>query len=109
MYKLLTSARRSDDLFIGFHRSRDNRKQELTNNKIIKGKYQVSIHLRDVFRFAQKQEKGTAGLGYKLTSTRNTDNAFLSKDNALKNAEVKINLSHGIFRDTHLVIKNKIC
>ena len=38
MYKLLTSCRGSDELFIGFDRSRDRRKQELTNNKRIKGK-----------------------------------------------------------------------
>ena len=57
MYKILTSARGSDYLSIGFDRSRDRRKQELTNNEIIKGKYHVSIYLRDVFGFAEWQEK----------------------------------------------------
>ena len=33
LYKLLTSSRESDDLSIGFDRSRDRRKQQLTNNK----------------------------------------------------------------------------
>ena len=33
MYKLLTSSRESDDLSIGFDRSRDRRKQQLNNNK----------------------------------------------------------------------------
>ena len=31
------------------------------------------------------------GLGYKLTLTRNTDNAVLNKDNATNNAKTKIN------------------
>ena len=44
-------------LSIGFDRSRDRRKQELTNNKNIKGKYHFSIYLRDVFGFAQWQKK----------------------------------------------------
>ena len=67
MYNLKTSARESEDLSIGFDRSRDKRKHELTNNKTIKGEYHVSIYLRDVFRFAQWQEKGTVFLGSKLT------------------------------------------
>ena len=33
LYKLLTSSGKSDDLSVGFDRSRDRRKQELTNNK----------------------------------------------------------------------------
>ena len=69
MYKLLSSSRDSDDLSIGFHRSRDKRKQELTNNKTLKGKYHVRIYLEDVFGFAEYQNKGTYGLGYKLTLT----------------------------------------
>ena len=56
MYKLITSARGSDDLSIGFDRSRDRRKQQLTNNKNIKGKYHVIIYVRDVFGFAQRQK-----------------------------------------------------
>ena len=88
-YKLLTSARRSDDLSIGFDRSRDRRKEELTVNKNIKSKYHVSIYLRDVSGFAQWQEKGIHGLGYKLTLTRNTDNAVLNRDNAVNNAKIK--------------------
>ena len=90
MYKLITSARNSDDLSIGFDRSRD-RRQELTNNKNIKGKYHVTIILKDIFGFAERQEKGAYGLGYKLTLTRNIDNAVLNKGSAINNAKVKIN------------------
>ena len=91
MYKLLTSIKDGDDLFIGFDRSRGRRKNELSNNKTIKGKYHIRIYLKDFFGFAEHQEKGTYGLGYKLTLTRNTDNAVLNKDNAVANGRVKIN------------------
>ena len=62
LYKLITSARGSDDLSIGFDRDRGRRQCELTNSKNIKGKYLVRIYLRDVFGFSQQQEKGTFGL-----------------------------------------------
>ena len=66
MYKLLTSSKGSDDLSIGFDRDRARRRNELTNNKNIKGKYHVRIYLKDVFGFAEYQEKATYGLGYKI-------------------------------------------
>ena len=91
MYKLLTSCKDSDDLSIGFDRNRGRRKNELTNNKNIKGKYHIRIYLKDIFGYAENQEKSTYGLGYKLTLTRNTDNAVLNKDNAVANGRVKIN------------------
>ena len=88
MYKLLSSSRESDDLSIGFDRSRHRRKRELTNNKNIKGNFHLRIYLRDIFGFAEHQEKGTYGLGYKLTLTKYTDNAVLNKDNAVTNAKI---------------------
>ena len=91
MYKLLTSSKGSDDLSIGFDRDRNRRQRELSNNKTQKGKYHVRIYLKDVFVFAEYQEKGTYGLGYKLTLTRNTDNAVLNKGNAINNGKIKIN------------------
>ena len=91
MYKLLISSRGSDDLSIGFDRDRNRRQRELTNNKSQKGKYHVRIHLKDVFGFAEYQEKGTNGLGYKLTLTRNSDNAVLNKANATNDGKIKIN------------------
>ena len=89
MYKLLKSSKDGDDLSIGFDRNRGRRKNELTNNKTIKGKYHIRIYLKDIFSYAEHQEKGTYGLGYKLTLTRNTDNAVLNKDNAVANGRVK--------------------
>ena len=91
MYKLLTSSKGSDDLSIGFDRDRGRRQRELTNNKTQKGKYHVRIYLKDVFGFAEYQEKGTYGLGYKLTLTKNTDTAVLNKANAINLGKIKIN------------------
>ena len=91
MYKLLTSSRGSFDLSIGFDRDRNRRQRELTNNKTQKGKFHVRIYLKDVFGFAEYQVKGTYGMGYKFTLTRNTDNAVLNKDNAFNNGKIKIN------------------
>ena len=87
----MTSIKDGDDLSIGFDRNRGRRKNELSNNKNIKGKYHIRIYLKDIFGFAEHQEKGTYGLEYKLTLTRNTDNAVLNKDNAVANGRVKIN------------------
>ena len=91
LYKLLTSSKGSDDLSICFDRDRNRRQRELTNNKSQKGKYHARIYLKDIFGFAGYQEKGTYGLGYKLTMTRNSDNAVLNKGNAINNAKIKIN------------------
>ena len=87
MYKLITSARN----VFGFYRNRGRRQRELTNNKNLKGKQHVTIMLKDKNGFVQHQEKGTYGLGCKLTLTRNSDNAVLNKANANNNAKVKIN------------------
>ena len=59
MFKLLTSSRGGDDLSIGFDRSRDSRRLDLTNNKTIKGQNHVRIYLKYIFGSAQHQEKGT--------------------------------------------------
>ena len=56
MYKLLSSSEDSDDLSIGFDRSRNNRKRELTNNKNIRGKYHIRIYLKDIFGFAMASD-----------------------------------------------------
>ena len=89
--KLLTSNKDSEELSISFDRSRDRRKRELTNNKTTKGKYHIRIYLKDIFGFAEHQEKGTYGLGYNLTLTRSTGNAVLNKAAAPNIAKVKIN------------------
>ena len=73
MYKLITSSKDSNDLSIGFNRSRNIRKDEIALNKNVKSKYHLRIMLKDVFGFAECQEKATYGLGYKLTLTRNKD------------------------------------
>ena len=76
---------------IVFDRSRDRRQRELTNNRTRKGRFHVRNYFRDIFDFAEHQEKATYGLGYISTLTKNTDNSVLNKDNAFNNAEIKIN------------------
>ena len=94
MYKLITSSKDSNDLSIGFDHSPNRRRDELALNKNIKGKYHVRIMLKDVFGFAEHQEKATYGLGYKLTLTRNKDEAVIDKANAIADARVKIDHIH---------------
>ena len=90
MYKLVTTAKGCDDLSVGFDCSRDRRKQELINNKNQKGKYEIRIHLNDIFRFAEHQEKPTLGFGYKVTLTRHNDSSVLNKDKAINIGKIKI-------------------
>ena len=91
MYKLLTSSKGSDGLSIGFVRDRTRRRNELTNNKNIKGKYHVRNYLKDIFGYAEYQQKATYGLVYNITLTRNNDNVVLNKGNAINIGKIKIN------------------
>ena len=59
--------------------------------KTQKGKFHVRIYLKDIFGSAEYQEKATYGLGYKLTLTRNSDNAVVNKGNAIDFGKIKIN------------------
>ena len=94
MYKLITSSKDSDDLSIGFDRSRNRRRDELAQNKRVKGKYHVRFMLKDIFGFAQDQEKTTYCLGYKLTLTRNAYKAVIDKANGVADARIKIDHIH---------------
>ena len=106
MYKFLSSSRGSDDLTIGFDRSCDRRQRELTTNKNNNGKYHLRVYLRDIFGSAEYQELATYGLGYKLTLTRNTNNAVLNKANATNNAKIKINSLECMCLTTKRVLMN---
>ena len=94
MYKFLSSSKNSDDLCIGFVRSRGGRRDELTNNKNENGKYHLRIMLKDVFGFAECQVKGTFGLGYILTLTRIKDEAIIDKVAGIADARIKIDHIH---------------
>ena len=94
VYKLTTSAKDTDDLSIRFERNRGKRKNELALNKNIKGKYHLKIVLKDVIGFAEHQEKATYGLGFKLTLTRNEDDAVKDKVVVIANARIKIDHIH---------------
>ena len=97
LHKLVTSSRGIDDLSFGFDRSRNRRKQEVTNNKNNKGKYHLRVYSRDIVGFAEQQVVATFGLGYRLTLTGNTDNAVLNKTNDTNKAKTKINRLNGMF------------
>ena len=56
MYKPITSSKNSKDLSFGFDRS-CNRRDELTNNKNVKGIYHLRFMLKDVYGFAGHQKK----------------------------------------------------
>ena len=63
LHKLISSSWTSDDLSNGFHRSKKASERELANNKTTKGNYDIRIHLKDVFGFAEHQDNCTYGLG----------------------------------------------
>ena len=66
LYKLVTSAKDTHDLSIGFDHYGGRRHRELTNDKTTKGKYDVRNDIKDFFGFPECQEEGTYGLDYKL-------------------------------------------
>ena len=94
MYKLITPSKSSGDLSIGFDCGRGRRQDETTDNKRMKGKYHLRIMLKDVFGFAENQEKATYGLGYKLTLTRIKDEAVIDKSPGIADARIKIDHIH---------------
>ena len=94
MYKLITSSKGSDDLSIGFDRSSTRRREEMTTNKNVNGKFHLRIMLKDVFGFAEGQEKATYGLGYKVTLTRNKDEAVIDKVAGIADARIKTDHIH---------------
>ena len=94
MSKLITSSKDSNDLSIGFDNSRNRRRDELALNENIKGKHHLKILLKDVFGFAEHQEKATYGLGCKLTLTRNKDDAVIDKAGGIADARIRIDHIH---------------
>ena len=57
MFKLIGSAKDSDDLSIRFDQDSGRRRNELTNNENTKGKKHLGIMLKDVFEIAENQTK----------------------------------------------------
>ena len=90
LYKQNISSKGSDDLSIGFDRSCNRRKDELATNKNLKGENHLRIILRVVFGFAERQEKATFGLGYKLILTRKKDDGVIDRAAAIADARIKI-------------------
>ena len=76
---------------IDFDRDLNRRRDELFQNKKNE-KYLIRTKLKDVFGFAEHQEKATYGLGYKLTLTGNKDEAVIDKATGV--ADVRIEIDH---------------
>ena len=109
MYKLITFSKYSDELSIGFERNPDRKRDELTANKSVKSKYYLRIMLKDVFGFAESQEKATYGLGYKLTLKRNRDVAVIDKSGGIADMlEIKMIISIGTYLIIHLPFNIKL-
>ena len=66
----------------------------MTNNKNVKGKFNLRIMLGDVFGFAEHQEKATYGIGSKLTLTIKKDEVVVDKVAGIADARIKIDLIH---------------
>ena len=79
---------------MGFNRSRNIRRDELTDNKYVKGKHHLRNMLKDVFGSAEHQEKATYGLRYKLTLTRNKNEAVIDKVAGIADGRIKIDHIH---------------
>ena len=94
MYKLITSSKKRDDISIGFNRSSERRRDDMTNNINIKCKFHLRFKLRDVFGSVEHQEKATYGLGYKLSLKRNKVEALIDKVAGITDARVKIDQIH---------------
>ena len=107
MCKLITSARNTDDLPVGFDRDRRRGQRELTSNRKTKGKCHVTIKLKDIFGFAAHQEKATYGLGYNLILARTSDNAVLNRGNTVNTTEIKINGNHWYAQDFTLSLEQQ--
>ena len=64
--------------------------------------------LKDIFAFAEHQEKATYGLRYKRTSTRNTDNSALDKVIAINEVKLKSLVLNGMYLILHPVFQIKL-
>ena len=103
----MTSAKDTENSFLGFDRDRRRWQQAITNNKNIKGKLHVRIMLEDVFEFAQHQEKCIYGHCPEKTSTGKEDDAVLSKAEAIVEGGSTINGIHWLYHFIHLPFNNR--
>ena len=94
MYKLISSAKDTNDLSINFDHSHNRRRDDLTSKKNVKGKYHLRIVLKDVFGLAEHQEKATFGLGSKRIPSGSKDEAVLDKAAGIADARIKIDHIH---------------
>ena len=94
LYKLITSSKDSEDLSIDFDRSRNRRRDKLTTNKNVKGKYHLRILLKCFFGFSECQEKAIDGLGYRQTLSRSKGDNVIDKAVGIADARIEIDHIH---------------
>ena len=70
------------------------KKADIASDKNIKDNYLLRFMLKDIFLFAEHQEKAFFGLGYKLTLTRTKNDAVIDKDADISDARFKIDQIH---------------
>ena len=78
MYKLIVSAKDSDDLSFGFERDCGRRQCELTDNKDVKANIIFNLCSK-MFFVSQKPKKATYRQGYRRVLTRSIDDAVVNK------------------------------
>ena len=63
----------------------------MTKTKNQNGKNHIRIYLKDIFGFAEHEEKTTYGFGHKLTLPRNNDDSVLNQADAINIGKIEIN------------------
>ena len=96
MYKLINSAKDSDDLSIGFDRDRGRRKQELTGNKNLKVNTILDFCWKMISVWQNTKKRAFCGLGCKLTLTWDKDEAVIDKVAGIADARNKFIIFTGM-------------
>ena len=101
MYKILISAKDNDNLPIGFDRDCGRRRDELSRNEKLKGKYHIRLMLKDDLGFAEDHEKATSIHGNKLTIRKVMMKPFWTKLSVMLMLELNVIICIGMCPITH--------
>ena len=93
LYKLITSRRDNKDFYISIARVIDDHRDECT--KIFNrfgGRFQLNPLLKNVFGFAEDQEKANVEIDYNITlkNEKQRDNVALARDADVVNRKIKM-------------------
>ena len=107
MYKLISIAKDTPDLSIGFDRNHNRRQRELSHNKNQKSRLHLRKYLKHFLALLNFNKKAFFGPSYKQTLTRNSDNSVLNKVDAINVDEIKLIVLKGMCRVILPVFHNK--